>query len=126
HIARAQTIARELLRLRHSSPLFTLGRAELIRAKVSFPNGGPGATPGLIIMRIDDTAGPDIDPQLDGIIAVFNASPRPVTEKIEGVTETYALSPIQRQGYDDAVRGATLIRGTVTVPARSVAVFLLA
>ncbi|MDY5148272.1 DUF3372 domain-containing protein [Actinotignum sanguinis] len=126
HIARAQAIARELLRLRHSSPLFTLGSAELIRAKVSFPNGGPGATPGLIIMRIDDTADPDIDPQLDGIIAVFNASPRPVTEKIEGVTETYALSPIQRRGYDDAVRGAMLIRGTVTVPARSVAVFLLA
>lgn len=125
-IARAAAIARDLLRLRHSSPLLTLGNAELIRAKVTFPNGGPGATPGFIIMRIDDTAGPDIDPQLDGIIIAFNASPRPITEKIEGVTETYALSPIQRHGYDDAVRAAALISGTVTVPARSVAVFLLA
>ncbi|MGJ9584352.1 pullulanase-type alpha-1,6-glucosidase [Actinotignum sp. GS-2025b] len=124
-ITRASAIARDLLRLRHSSPLITLGSAELIRAKVSFPNGGRGATPGLIIMRIDDTAGPDIDPQLAGIIIAFNASPRPITEKIEGVTETYELSPIQLHGYDDAVRAAALISGTVTVPARSVAVFLL-
>ena len=56
----------DLLRLRFSTPLFRLGSADLIEQKVTFPDSGADAHPGVIVMRIDDTVGPDVDPALDG------------------------------------------------------------
>lgn len=115
----------DLLRLRSSSPLFTLGDAELIEQKVSFPNAGPDATPGLLVMRIDDTVGTDADPALDGLVVVFNASGEPITETVEGMEGTKAaLSPVQKKGTDAVVKTARWKKGTVTVPAQSVAVFV--
>src|SRR5699024_10634162 len=73
-ISLSSDVALDLLRLRSSSPLMTLGDAALIRQKVSFPNAGREATPGLLVMRVDDTTGEDIDPALDGLVTVFNAS----------------------------------------------------
>ena len=123
-IAAAREAALDLLRLRSSSPLFTLGEADLIQRKVTFPNGGPEATPGLLVMRIDDTVGPAIDPQREGIVVVFNASPEPITEAIDGMEGTdLQLSRIQREGADAVVRQAGWENGTVTVPAFTVAVF---
>ena len=75
-IQNAHARARELLRIRFSSPLFRLGSARLIQDRVSFPNGGPGQTPGVIAMAIDDRAGRDLDRRLEGVVVVFNASPR--------------------------------------------------
>jgi pullulanase-type alpha-1,6-glucosidase len=119
----------DLLRLRSSTPLFTLGDAELIRQKVTFPNAGPEATPGLLVMRVDDTVGPDADPELDGLVTVFNASPEPITEQVEGMAGLgYRLHEVQASGADEVVKGATweAETGTVTVPAHTVAVFVAA
>nr|WP_276544948.1 alpha-1,6-glucosidase domain-containing protein [Brachybacterium muris] len=126
-IADSAAMALDLLRLRHSTPLFTLGDAELIHHKVTFPSSGPGATPGLLVMRIDDTAGPDADPALDGLLVVFNSSPEAITEQIDGMAGIdLGLSPIQANGADPVVRETTwdARTGTVGIPAHTVAVLL--
>jgi hypothetical protein len=67
--------AQELLELRFSTPLFRLGSADLINQKVSFPlSGTAGAKPGVVVMRIDDTVGPNVDLALRGVLVVFNAT----------------------------------------------------
>ena len=78
--------AQDLLRLRFASPLFRLGSAEAINAKVSFPASGTAdAREGVIAMRIDDTRGADADPALAGLLVVFNASDTAVTQKVPGL-----------------------------------------
>ena len=128
-IASSSEVTLDLLRLRSSTPLFTLGDAELIRQKVTFPNAGPEATPGLLVMRIDDTVGPDVDPALDGVVTVFNASDEPLTEQIEHMAGLgYTLHEVQADGADEVVKGASwdAETGTVSVPAHTVAVFVAA
>ncbi len=128
HIATASERARELLELRFSTDLFRLGSAELIGEKVSFPDAGPDSVPGVVAMSIDDTAGSaDVDPDLDGVLAVFNASPEAATVELPDLAgRDYVLSPVQQEGGDEVVRGTTWDAGagTVTVPARTVAVLV--
>ena len=126
-IASSSEVTLDLLRLRSSTPLFTLGDAEQIRQKVTFPNAGPEATPGLLVMRIDDTVGPDVDPALDGVVTVFNASDEPLTEQIEHMAGLgYTLHEVQADGADEVVKGASwdAETGTASVPAHTVAVFV--
>ncbi|MET4226044.1 pullulanase-type alpha-1,6-glucosidase [Oerskovia enterophila] len=126
-IASASADAADLLRLRSSTDLFRLGSADLINQKVTFPDAGTGQTPGVIVMSIDDTIGKDVDKELDGTLVVFNASPEPVTQTVAGLAgREYALSPVQADGADPVVRTTTwdTATGTVTVPARSVAVLV--
>ena len=61
--------------MRYEVDLLRLGSADLIEQKVSFPNGGADAAPGVIVMLIDDLVGEDVDPELEGALVVFNASP---------------------------------------------------
>lgn len=128
-IKAAHAQALDLLRLRSSTPLFTLGDAEAIHQKVTFPNSGSKATPGLLVMHIDDTKGEERDPQLDAILVVFNASPAPIAEQIKGMEgKNYELSEVQAQGEDEVVKTTVWDRGTgtITIPARTVAVLTLA
>ena len=121
-------IAMDFLRVRSSSRLFTLGRADLIRSKVTFPNSGEGAVDGTIIMLINDEAGAgtDVDAKLDGALVVFNASGESVTTAVEGLSgRVFKLHEAQVNGSDETVKGASFDAktGSVTVPARTVAVF---
>jgi len=120
--------AQDLLRLRFSTPLFRLGSADQVNAKVTFPASGTAdAHPGVIAMRIDDTKGADADPALRGLVVVFNASPDPVTQQVPGLAgASLALSPVQTGGSDPVVQGATwdAASGSATVPGRTVAVFV--
>jgi len=127
HIAEASARARELLELRSSTRLFRLGSAELIQEKVSFPGSGPDAVPGVIVMAIDDTVGADVDPALDGALVVFNASPEATTIDLPDLAgRDYALSPVQSGGVDPVVQETSWDgdAGSVTVPARTVAVLV--
>src|SRR5262249_52339719 len=67
---------RELLRTRKSSPLFRLRDGAQVATRVDFHNTGPGQIPGLIVMSITDgtCAGEDLDPALDGIVVLVNAT----------------------------------------------------
>ncbi len=127
-IATASAQAQDLLRLRYSSRLFRLGDAAAINAKVSFPASGTAdAHDGVIAMRIDDTLGADIDPALKGLVVVFNATPSQVTQRIPGLAgQTLTLSPVQAGGADAVVRTSSwdVSTGSLTVPARTVAVFV--
>ncbi|TFD71835.1 pullulanase-type alpha-1,6-glucosidase [Cryobacterium sp. Hb1] len=126
-IAAASNQAKDLLRLKQSTELFRLGDATLITQKLSFPASGPTAIPGVIVMRIDDTVGTDVDRRLDGLITVFNASPESQTITLADLAgRTYTLSSIQANGTDAVVKTTTWDRvsGTVTVPARTVAVLV--
>ena len=120
--------AQELLRLRYSSPLFRLGSAQDIEAKVGFPvSGTADAHPGVVVMRVDDTVGRDADPALKGLVVVFNASPATVTQQVPGMAGArLALSPVQAGGADTVVKASRWDAGasTLTVPARTVAVFV--
>jgi pullulanase-type alpha-1,6-glucosidase len=125
-IATARYAADDLLEIRSSTPLFSLGDAELIQQKVSFPDGGPDQNTGVIVMRIDDTTGPDIDPARDGLVVVFNASDESITESVPGTAgDQFTLHEVQAGGADPIVRTATFnsTAGSFTVPARTVAVF---
>jgi pullulanase-type alpha-1,6-glucosidase len=116
-----------LLKLRKSTPLFSLGTAALIEQKLSFPNSGPSSTPGVITMRIDDTVGKDVDRHLAGLVVVFNATPNATTQTVSGLAgQRYVLDPIQAAGSDPVVRTASFNKatGAFTVPGRTVAVFL--
>ncbi|MDJ0322330.1 pullulanase-type alpha-1,6-glucosidase [Cryobacterium sp. PH31-AA6] len=126
-IAAASDQAKDLLRLKQSTELFRLGDAKLIKQKLSFPAGGPTQIPGVIVMRIDDTVGADVDRRLDGVLTVFNASPEPQTIRLADlVGKTYTLSRTQAAGTDAVVKTTTWDRatGTITVPARTVAVLV--
>ena len=131
-MALTQAMSLDFLRIRASSPLFTLGDAEQIKEKVTFPNsvlvdeGSPGGrTPGVIIMANDDRPGHGVDPRVDSIVVVFNSR----TETWSGLVQGYegrdlALCDVQTQGADPVVRLSRWDGGVATVPARTVAVFV--
>ncbi|MDR2998884.1 MAG: DUF3372 domain-containing protein, partial [Microbacterium sp.] len=108
-------------------PLLRLGDAKLIEQKVSFPGSGKNATPGLIAMLIDDTVGKDVDRKLDGALVVFNSSPAPIVQKLDGLSgRDFALNAVQAEGTDAVAAAASWesSTGTVTIPARTAVVFV--
>ncbi|TCO52000.1 pullulanase-type alpha-1,6-glucosidase [Kribbella antiqua] len=127
-VATASAAAQDLLKLRFSTPLFRLGSADLINAKLTFPlSGTAAAQPGVVVMRIDDTVGPDVDPALKGLLVVFNTTGSTVTETVPGLAgQSLALSPVQANGSDPVVKQTTWTAstGTIAVPPRTVAVLV--
>ncbi|MET0735603.1 MAG: pullulanase-type alpha-1,6-glucosidase [Microbacterium sp.] len=126
-IAAAEASALDLLRVRSEVDLLRLGSAELIEQKVTFPNSGPDADPGVIVMLIDDLVGADVDPELEGALVVFNAATTATSQVLPGLEgRGFALTPALAGGSDAVVKTTTwdAASGTVTVPARSVAVLV--
>ncbi|MGC5224590.1 pullulanase-type alpha-1,6-glucosidase [Micromonospora sp. DT81.3] len=126
-IAAAEASALDLLRVRREVSLLTLGSADLIAQKVTFPNGGPNATPGVIVMLVDDLVGLDTDHTLEGALVVFNASAEATAQVLPELTgRDFTLTDAQANGSDPIVKSTTWdsATGTVTVPARSVAVLV--
>ena len=126
-IGSAEASALELLKVREQVDLLRLGSADLIEQKVTFPNSGPDATPGVIVMLIDDLVGEDVDPALEGALVVFNASPDATTQALPDLAgRGFALTAAQAGGADAVVKTTSwdAASGTVTVPARSVAVLV--
>jgi hypothetical protein len=117
----------DLLRIREEVGLLRLGSADLINQKVSFPNSGPDATPGVVVMLIDDLVGDDVDRELEGALVVFNASPEATTQALPDLAgRGFALTAAQANGSDAVVKTTTwdAAAATLTVPARSVAVLV--
>ncbi|WP_299519648.1 pullulanase-type alpha-1,6-glucosidase [uncultured Serinicoccus sp.] len=127
-IEQASAMAADLLRLRFSSDLFRLADPALVQQKVSFPvSGTPDGDAQVVVMRVDDTVGADVDPALDGLVVVFNASGQQVDQVVPGLEgEQLELSPVQADGADEVVTEATwdAASGRARVPARTVAVFV--
>lgn len=126
-MAAAEAAALDLLEVREEVDLLRLGSADLIEQKVSFPNSGTDAAPGVIVMLIDDLVGENVDPALEGALVVFNASPDATTQTIPGLAgRDFALTPALAGGSDAVVKATSwnAATGAVTVPARSVAVLV--
>jgi pullulanase/glycogen debranching enzyme len=127
-VATATAAAQDLLRLRASSRLFRLGSAAAIEQKVAFPvSGTSDAHPGVVVMHVDDTVGPDADPALRGLLVVLNATPDLVRQRVPALAgSALTLSPVQATGADPVVRTTRwdAATGTATVPGRTVAVLV--
>jgi pullulanase-type alpha-1,6-glucosidase len=117
----------ELLRIRASSRLFRLGSAAEVFARLTFANDGPDQIPGLIVMRIADTVGVDLDPSARSIVVLFNAS---ATGQAIGLADAaggpFRLHPVQAASTDETITRATFDPGdgSFSVPARTTAVFV--
>ncbi|MQA25983.1 MAG: pullulanase-type alpha-1,6-glucosidase [Micromonosporaceae bacterium] len=113
----------EFLRIRASTPLFSLGSAAAISRQVSFPLTGDGRdAPGLLAMRVADPS--DVDPRSASVTVLVNAGAARTITLAELAGEGARLHPVQANGVDEEVRAVTVddATGAVTLPARSVVV----
>ncbi|WP_164712280.1 pullulanase-type alpha-1,6-glucosidase [Trueperella bialowiezensis] len=128
-IATARAQALDLLRLRRAHRLLTLGDADAICEKVSFPGAGPDQQAGLIIMRVDDTVGTPVDPVQAGLLVAINAAPHVLSQQIEDMAGVdLTLSPVHtnRPGADPVLLTTRweAESGTLHVPPRSAVVLV--
>ena len=107
----------EMLEIRSSSGWLRLGSAAEIRSSLGFLNTGPEQVPGMIVMRIGHAG--------EGLVVLFNATAKPQQFKVNA--GSYSLHPVQQASADSVVRRAQYDgqAGTLTVPARTTAVFTL-
>ncbi|NUT47967.1 MAG: pullulanase-type alpha-1,6-glucosidase, partial [Saccharothrix sp.] len=98
----------ELLRIRKSSPLFTLNDAALVQQKLSFP----AAESGVVAALLDDTVGPDTDPTANAVLVIVNPYPVAKSVTVAGTWQNHPLTTDK----------ATTTNGTITAPPRSVTV----
>ncbi|MEW1642191.1 pullulanase-type alpha-1,6-glucosidase [Streptomyces sp. NPDC091219] len=110
----ASAAYQELLRIRTTEPVFSLGTAARVQSQMSFPLSGKDETPGVITMELGD------------LVVVFNATPTEQNQRVGALAGTgYRLHPVQAGGADATVKAASYAKGTGTfaVPGRTVAVF---
>ncbi|MCB9451529.1 MAG: pullulanase-type alpha-1,6-glucosidase [Anaerolineaceae bacterium] len=119
---------REFLQIRFSSPLFRLQTAAEIQSRLAYLNTGPNQTPGMIVMSLSDTVGENLDPNYAAVVVVINA-----TDEAQNVVQSdmagqaFELHPVLVNSYDPIVTASAFdaASGTFSVPARTVAVFVL-
>jgi pullulanase-type alpha-1,6-glucosidase len=110
----ASAAYRDLLRIRTTEQDFSLGTAEQVQSRLSFPLSGEDETPGVITMRLGD------------LVVVFNATPDRWEQRVPALAGTgYRLHPVQAAGADSTVKSSSYAAesGTFAVPGRTVAVF---
>ncbi|UAA40574.1 pullulanase-type alpha-1,6-glucosidase [Paraneptunicella aestuarii] len=92
HIQRANNMFLELLRIRTSSPLFSLSSKDEIIQRVKFHNTGKKQQQGLIVMSInDETPWQNLDPNFDEILVIFNNGGE--TKEVKLPSSSYRLHP---------------------------------
>jgi pullulanase-type alpha-1,6-glucosidase len=122
----ATAVFQDFLRIRKSSPLFRLQTAEQIMARVSFLNTGAAEIPGVVVYVLDDSEAETLDSAHSKIVVVFNATPTAQTISDPALAGlALELHPIQAEGSDAVVKAATAADGTLTIPARTTAVFVV-
>jgi len=111
----------ELANLRQTYPLITLGTGDEVNARVDFHNTGTTQEPGLIVMSIDNgtDSGADVDPTLDALVIVINATPTVKTFDI-GLTGF----TVSEEHTTALTTGASVAETKLTVPAWTPVVFV--
>ncbi|MFC8345246.1 pullulanase-type alpha-1,6-glucosidase [Streptomyces sp. NPDC057280] len=110
----ASAAYQDLLRIRTTENVFSLGTAAQVQSTLSFPLSGKDETPGVITMELGD------------LVVVFNATPQAQEQRVAALAGTaYALHEVQATGADPTVKRSSYERvsGTFAVPGRTVAVF---
>ncbi|PWI18790.1 DUF3372 domain-containing protein [Streptomyces sp. Act143] len=113
-ITGASAAYQDLLKIRSTESVFSLGTAAQVQSELSFPLSGKEETPGVITMELGD------------LVVVFNATPEKQEQRIVSLAgKGYALHPVQATGGDSIVKSSSYEResGTFAVPGRTVAVF---
>ncbi|GAA2954903.1 pullulanase-type alpha-1,6-glucosidase [Streptomyces enissocaesilis] len=114
----------QLLKIKKSTPLFSLGSAAAVQKRLSFPlSGTPGETPGVITQHLD---GRGLD-TYKNVTVVYNATAQTQQQTLKGLAGSrQVLHPVLAQGGDATVRQSAFRAdsGTFTVPAHTVAVFV--
>ena len=129
-VAFAAAAFQDMLRVRRDAPLFRLRTAEDVMARVSFHLTGPDAPPGVIVMELrDDLPGhADLDPAVDRLLVVINASPARVNLDVPGAAgRPWFVYPTLAAGADaEVLRSAAVYAasGRATVPALTTVVFI--
>lgn len=117
----------ELVQLRASSGLFTLGKGQTIIDRVQFHNTGGEQIAGVIVMSMDNSGerfDGAIDAERQGLVVVINASPEPLANFANFDATGYQQHSIQQDaGANSIGAGANVNNGKLSVPAWSVAVF---
>ncbi|MFI9326207.1 pullulanase-type alpha-1,6-glucosidase [Kitasatospora sp. NPDC052868] len=115
----------QFLRIKQSSPLFSLPTLAEVQRRLSYPlSGTPGEAPGVITLHLDGTGLPGAE---KGLTVVFNATPTAQSQTVAALKgTTQGLHPVQAGGADAVVgrSGFDAATGTFTVPGRTVAVFV--
>ncbi|MFM5815546.1 pullulanase-type alpha-1,6-glucosidase [Aeromonas dhakensis] len=122
----------ELAELRQSSRLLRLGSGAEVIKRVDFRNTGPDQVPGLIVMTMDDgvNAGADLDPAIDGLVVMINATnaPQSIGDFRDGNDQPIDLTSLQlspaHHGGESIARDAAVNGGSLTLGAWSAAVFV--
>ncbi|MFO7544628.1 MAG: pullulanase-type alpha-1,6-glucosidase [Trueperaceae bacterium] len=128
-VAFAGEVFREWLTIRRDEPLLRLRTAEDVLARLVFHADGADAPPGVIVMQLRDDLDhlPDLDPDGEGLLVVFNATPKRVTVTVPEVAgRPWLVHEAQASGADaDTVRRAyvTTVGGHISVPALTTVVF---
>lgn len=127
-ISFASNVFNEFLKIRTTSPLFSLTTAQDIIDRVGFHNIGKNQTQGLIVMSIDDGSGlEDLDPANDAVVVVVNGSSNELAHTIS-TAQGFSLHSVQAGSVDSTVSSASFSQGegegTFTVPALTTAVFV--
>jgi pullulanase-type alpha-1,6-glucosidase len=110
----------DLLKIRTSSPAFALGSLAEIQKRLSFP----ASADGVITMNIDASG---VDRRWKSITVVYNATPVAHTQAMTSLAgKPVTLHPVQAASDDPWVKQSAFdpTTGTLTVPARTVAVFV--
>jgi hypothetical protein len=95
-----------------------------VQRRLTFPFAGTAEKPGVLTMRLD---GRGLDRRWSSVTVVFNATPAAATQTVPALRgKAVRLHPVLAASADPVIRGATADRatGTLTVPARSVAVYV--
>lgn len=121
-IAFSAKVFEEMIALRMSSPLFRLTTAKDIIEKVSFLNTDNKQT-GLLVMKLDDSIGQDVDERVESIVVLFNTSTKVQTFTYDQAKD-YQLHQIQQKSVDEEIKRSTVSKKGFTVPALSSAVFV--
>ncbi|GAB4563114.1 MAG: pullulanase-type alpha-1,6-glucosidase [Haliangiales bacterium] len=130
HMERTHAHVRELLTIRSSSVLFRLRTGDQVKTRVDFHNVGADQIPGLLVMTVTDgsCAGADLDPALENVAVLINASDEEQTFSAAGTPLAdlnWILHNVLQNSDDLQVRnGTTFLGNEFTIPARTTGVFL--
>ncbi|MBK8988638.1 MAG: pullulanase-type alpha-1,6-glucosidase [Chloroflexi bacterium] len=128
HTAVSAAHFREFLQIRASSPLFRLQTAAEVQARLRFHNTGPEQIPGVIVMSLSDLEGENLDSNYALVVTLFNANDDPLNfSAADWVNLPLELHPVLLNSADALVAESSFdaATGTVSVPGRTTAVFVL-
>ncbi|MEW9899596.1 pullulanase-type alpha-1,6-glucosidase [Chitinivorax sp. PXF-14] len=122
-IVTSRDVFRDFLAVRKSSTLFRLRSGSDVINRVAFHNNGPSQVPGVVVESIDGSG--YAGAVWSSVVVVANADKAAHTLNVDALkARTYSLHPVLAAGSDAVVKGASLSNGSISIPARSVAVFV--